>query len=285
VDFERLPEREQTPLDSLPYDRWPSPGGGDFLVFYRTLDRYILRFPDLADFEIVHEDSRVTCVPAPDVPEASTAHLYLNQVLPLILSKQGKLVLHGSAVDVRGFAIGFVAASGKGKSTLATSFAIDGGSFLTDDGLVLESTDCGYLVTPSHPSVRLLRDSEDALMPLGAPKTPAAHRTPKSRFIAGPQLAYCADPRPLGAIYFLGDDVRDTDIKRLNPAQALARLLQHAFILDVDDRQGVGAHFERLATLAGRAACFQLDYPRYYDSLPSVLTAIRTHEARRGGLS
>jgi hypothetical protein len=66
---------------------------------------------------------------------------------------------------------------------------------------------------------------------------------------------------------------RDIDIKRLNPAQALVRLLQHAFILDVDDRCGVGAHFERLATLAGRAACFQLDYPRNYDSLPSVLTA------------
>jgi hypothetical protein len=123
-------------------------------------------------------------------------------------------------------------------------------------------------------------------MPLGAPKTPPAHRTPKSRFIAGPQLAYCADPRLLGAIYFLGhDEVRDIDIKRLNPAQALTRLLQHAFILDVDDRQGVGAHFERLATLAEGAACFQIDYPRYYDSLPSVLTAIRTHAARRGGLS
>jgi hypothetical protein len=196
---------------------------------------------------------------------------------------QGKLVLHASAVDVRGSAIAFVAASGKGKSTLATSFAISGVPFLTDDGLVLESKDCGYLVTPSHPSIRLRRDSQDALMRHDTPSPLAAHCALKRRFVAGARLAYCADPRPLGAIYFLGEGkARHVVIKRLNPALALARLLQHAFILDIDDRRSLGAHFERLATLAGWAACFELDYPRDYDGLPSVLVAIRKHSACRG---
>ena len=44
----------------------------------------------------------VTCLPAPDVSEATTQHLYLNRVLPLVLSKLGKLVFHASAVEVAG---------------------------------------------------------------------------------------------------------------------------------------------------------------------------------------
>jgi hypothetical protein len=45
----------------------------------------------------------------------------------------------------------FAAESGRGKSTLAASFAVNGFRFLTDDGLVLEPAGEGYAVLPSHP--------------------------------------------------------------------------------------------------------------------------------------
>jgi hypothetical protein len=284
ADFEHLAVRSQEPIETTPYDRWTFPDGSDFLLLYRTSEKYILRFPDLADFEIAHDSSRVTCTPAPNVPEATIAHLYLNQVLPLILSHKGKLVLHGSAVDAEGSAIAFVGNSGRGKSTLAASFAVDGCPFLTDDGMVLEAEVSAYMVLPSHPSVRLYQDSQEALMPRDAPTAPAVHYTSKSRFIAGSALPHCAQPRPLRAIYFLGEGTaQDVAIRRLNPAPALASLLQHAFILDVDDRPGVGAHFDRLAKLADEAACFRLDYPRCYQNLPTVLKAIRAHTTSQSG--
>jgi hypothetical protein len=286
ADFELLAARMQEPIECTPYDRWPSPDGTDFSIFYRSSDGYIIRFPGLADFEIAADSFLVTCTPAPGVPEESVFHLYRNQILPLILSKKGKLVLHGSAVDAAGSAVAFLGASGRGKSTLAASFAVTGCRFLTDDGLVLERANSAYLVMPSHPSLRLWKDSQDALLPRDTPTAPAVHYTTKCRFVAGSKLGYCDQPRPLGAIYFLGEgQAGDVAIRRLNPAPALACLMQHSFILDVGDRAGVGAHFDRLTRLANEAACFHLDYPRCYENLPTVLRSIRTMQPIKDCLS
>ena len=131
AEFEYLPARPQRPIECAPYDRWPFPEGDDFLIFYRTPKKYILRFCGLADFEMMRDGSRVTCAPTPETPEQTTAHLYFNQVLPLIHNKRGKLAFHGSAVDIRGAAIGFLGAVGRGKSTLAAALAVDGSPFLT----------------------------------------------------------------------------------------------------------------------------------------------------------
>jgi hypothetical protein len=284
ADFELLAARAQEPLEYAPYDRWPCPDGTDFSIFYRSSDGYVLRFPNLADFEIAADSFFVRCTPAPSVPEESVAHLYRNQILPLILSKKGKLVLHGSAVDAAGSAVAFLGASGRGKSTLAASFAVDGCPFLTDDGLVLEPANSAYLVMPGHRSLRLWEDSQDALLPRDTPTAPTVHYTTKCRFVAGSKLGFCDQPRPLRAIYLLGEGkAGDVAIQRINSAPALAGLLQHSFILDVGDRPGIGAHFDRLAKLANEAICFHLDYPRCYESLPAVLRAIRTNAASLKG--
>src|SRR5262249_8950886 len=50
-------------------------------------------------------------------------HLLLDQVLPLVLSHTGRLVLHASALDLEGRGVAFVGSGGVGKSTLAASFA------------------------------------------------------------------------------------------------------------------------------------------------------------------
>jgi len=278
LDFELVAARPQGPIEAVPYARWSCPDGADFSIFYRTLDGYVIRFPDLADFEIAAEMFSVTCAPVPSVPIESVCHLYRNQIFPMMLSKKGKLVLHGSAVNACGSAVAFLGASGRGKSTLAASFAMGGCPFLADDGLILEPANSTYLVIPSHPSLRLWEDSRDALLPHDTPIAAPVHYTAKYCFIAGSQLDYCDQPQSLRVIYFLGNGrAEDVMIKRVNPAAALACLMHHSFILDVDDRPGVSAHFDRLARLANNAACFDLDYPRCYGSLPTVLRAIRIH--------
>ena len=123
--------------------------------------------------------------PAPGVTSPTVEHLYLNQVLPLALSRQGKLVLHGSAVDIAGQGVAFLGESGRGKSTLAASFATEGTRFLTDDGLLLEWVDGRCMIIPSHPSIRLWEDSQEALVNSSAEMAPAVSFTSKARFLAG----------------------------------------------------------------------------------------------------
>ena len=279
ADFELLPECAQDPIDAAPFHEWAFPDGPTFIVFYRTPSGYLLRFPENADF-LVTSDLAVTCAPAPDVPFSSCEHLYLNQVLPLVLAQQGKLVLHGSAVVVDGKALGFMARAGSGKSTMAAAFAVDGCPFLTDDGLLLEPEGAGYLAMPSHPSIRLWDDSHAALLPPDASTAPAVHYTSKSRFVAGAALEYCDRAAPMGTAYLLGPgDAADVELRRLEPGQAVHALLQHSFILDIEDRPRLAANFDQLARLANAVACFHLDYPRCYEDLPRVMRAIKAHAA------
>lgn len=283
AEFEYLPARPQRPIECAPYDRRSFPEGDDFPVVYRTPKKYILRFCGLADFEMARDGSRVTCAPTPETPEATTAHLYFNQVLPLILSKSGKLAFHGSAVDIGGAAIGFLGAAGRGKSTLAAALAVDGAPFLADDGLALERKDNVYEVIPSHPSLGLRQDSRDALLPSDAAAAPV-HDTAKQRYIVHAKLPHCNEPRPLAAIYFLGErQVDDVAVRRLKPASAFAGLMQHSFVLDVEDRAGAHAHFDRVMRLANEAVFFHLDYPRRYRRLSFVLRTVRATALDKAG--
>ncbi|MBK9199490.1 HPr kinase/phosphorylase [Candidatus Skiveiella danica] len=152
------------PLQEAPFHQWSFPDGTLWTQFSRQGDGYLLRFPDLADFEVSADGAAVLGFPAPGVTSPTVEHLYLNQVLPLALSRQGKLVLHGSAVDIGGQGVAFLGESGRGKSTLAASFASEGTRFLTDDGLLLEWVDGRCMILPSHPSIRLWKDSQDALI-------------------------------------------------------------------------------------------------------------------------
>jgi len=220
----------------------------------------------------------VVAFPAPGVSDHTVDHLYLNQVLPLALSRQFHLVLHGSAIEVGKFAVAFLGLSGYGKSTLAASFSTSGHRFLTDDGLQLEKTDGTYLVKPSHPSIRLWEDSRQALIPGTTAAAPPVDYTPKSRLLAGDTVAYCEVARPLRCMYFLGDGNADTvSIEPVSGRDAVIELVRHTFLLDVEEREMLRHHFGQLTELARVPMFFRLDYPRQYQILAQVREAVLRH--------
>lgn len=268
----------QQPLGVEPFHVWACPDGKPWTLFHRIDGNYLLRFPELADFLVSSEGLRVSCCPMPNVADSTLNHLYLNQVLPLMFSRQGKLVFHASAVEFEGGAIAFVAVSGRGKSTLAASFAISGYRFLTDDGLVVEPTRGGYQILPSHPSVRLWGDSEKVLLDRYAKTAPPLPFTSKVRFLAGVQLPHCDRPLPLRRAYFLGDEGgEEISFRRLSEAEALVEWVKHSFLLDVEDRPTLGDHFDRVSSLATQIQCYHLDYPRRFEELSALQPAIEDH--------
>ena len=211
-------------------------------------------------------------------------HLYLNQVLPLALSKQGKLVFHASAVEIDGGAVAFAGVSGRGKSTLAASFAIEGYRFLTDDGLVVEPAARGHVALPSHPSIRLWQDSEEALIAPGTPAAPPLSYTSKSRFLAGDRLAFCGEARPLRRVYFLGDGSAEAvALRRLSGSEAMIEWVRHSFLLDVEEKPRLASHFDQVAALANEPIHYALDYPRRYGELARVRAAIVAHAREASG--
>ena len=299
VDLDIAEKRPQAPL-AAPFHTWALPDGAPWTEFHREHDGYLLRFPGLADYRVSADAKRVTCHPVPGTSDAVVQHLHLNQVLPLALSKQGGLVFHASAVEVDGGAIAFVGESGKGKSTLAASFAIDGCRFLTDDGLVVEPADRGHVVLPSHPSIRLWEDSEEALIAPGTAIAPAVDYTSKARFLAGDRLRFCDERRPLRRVYFLGDGgmpgiafrqlsgadamiVSGIVFRQLSGADAMIEWVRHSFLLDVEEKPRLASHFDQVAKLANEPIHFALDYPRRYEDLARVRAAIVEHAREASG--
>ena len=278
MGFDAFRPRIQTALGSTPFHQWVFPTGVLWTEFHRTEHGYLLRFPDLADYQVSEDGRDVACHPVPGVSDETTRHLYLNQVLPLALSRREKLVFHASAVEVGGEGVAFVGESGRGKSTLAASFATNGSPFLTDDGLVIEEREADYWVAPSHPSIRLWDDSQDALV---RPETPTAEPVPftsKTRFLAGEDIPHCGEPCPLRHVYFLGDGVSpQVAIEPMSASEALIDLVKHSFLLDIQAPKFIAAHFDRLSRLVERRICFRLDYPRRFETLGNVRKAILSH--------
>lgn len=273
--------RPQAPISTAPFHQWSAPNGALWTQFYRQPTGYLLRFPALADFEVSGDGQEIEGWPAPGMSSATVQHLYLNQVLPLALSRQGKLVLHGSAVSVSDQALAFIGESGRGKSTLAASFATSGTRFLTDDGLQLEWIGQNLTVIPSHPSIRLWDDSREALLSDSAVFAPSLEFTSKARLLAGTDLAFCPERRNLARVYLLGIGAADTPtITLATPASALTELLRNSFLLDINAQDMLARHFDALTRIANLPIHYHLDFPRRYGDLDQVREAIIQHAAR-----
>lgn len=270
----------QLALFCAPFFEWLLPDGTVWTRFYRQADGgYLLRFDGLADFFISATANHILCCPIPGVDEATSRHLYLNQVYPLALSKIGKLVFHASAIEINGEVIAFVGRSGRGKSTLAASFCTSGFPMLTDDGLILEEKGGDYYVTPSHPSLRLWDDSMQAIIPEDAALAPSVCYTSKNRVFTGEKIAHAEQASPLRRVYFLGEGLsQDVAISPLSPAEALRGWLSNSFILDVEDKLALASHFERTVALSSvESMYFSLDYPRDYSFLPVLRDILKAH--------
>jgi hypothetical protein len=258
------------------FHEWTLTDGRLWTQFHRSGDGFVLRFPDFADYEIDAAAKAVRCFPVPGVSLKTIWHLYHNQVLPLALSHQGNIVFHASAIEVGHGAIAFLGVSGRGKSTLAASFALNGFPFLTDDGLLLESSSqAGWLAMPSQPSIRLWEDSQHALVGAHAPAAPPLEFTSKGRFLSNEMLLHSDQPRILKCIYVLGDgSAGDPVLERMSPSGALIELVKHSFLLDIDERQMLATHFNELAALVAEVPCVRLDYTRSFNTLDQVRTCV-----------
>lgn len=239
---------------------------------------YSLEFPHLALFMVDPERSLVTASAIGDQPMATLDHLYHNQVLPLMRSEQGGMVLHGSGIVLGQGATAFLGMSGFGKSTLAASFVSNGQMILSDDALyVTHACDGTYALAPGHPSIRLWDDSRQEVLP-NLHASADLEYTSKLRFAQQNQITFETTEQPLHAIYCLGDgSSTDVSVLPLVGSAAMTQLLKNTFILDIKSPTTMRRVFQQLTALLSKVPCFMLDYPRRYDALADVRKTIEAH--------
>ncbi len=240
---------------------------------------YLFRFPDLADFHLLPKAKEIRCYPNPNTPLETIRHLLLDQVMPLILSERGKLVLHASAVVTPEGAIAFLGETGRGKSTLTASFAQRGFSVLTDDCLLVEEQNGQLFGIPSYPGLRLWPDSISALFGNKSRLPRVAHYADKKRLTARDErLRFATEAAPLHKIYVLAG-AQQTEhlmptIDQLSPRDAFIELITYSYRLRVSGHKRLNKEFERIGRAASSLAVCRLSSPKNLSLLAVVQDAI-----------
>ena len=265
-----------------PYHKWALPDGEPWLDLAKSGDRFFLRFFKYADFILDPEKGSVTCHPTTTATIETVRHLFLNQVMPLLLSKLGKLVLHAGAVSTPLGAAAFVGEAGAGKSTLSAGL---GGlcPVLTDDCLMIEWNDDQVLARGNYPSIRLWPDVLSHFVDVDGKSSKVAQYTAK-RMISGQngRVRYEDRPIPLRRLYILerwGADqsnhhVQPIAITKFRPAEAVIGLLKYTFLLDVDDREQLAQHLQLFKKMVNAGLVRGLSYPSDISLIPAIHEAI-----------
>ena len=273
--LERQTPQEQSPIALKLFHYWSTPDGERIADFYRLAEGYLLRFHSRADFKIDLANETVVCVPTPGASDATISAIYANQVMPLLGSNGGEIVLHGSVVGINGAAVSFLGKSGTGKSTLAAAFAMSGYPFLSDDGLWIKRDAEAIMAMPNRPSIRLWSDSQSAVLGEAPPGSQAQEQLEKSLIEAAGALPFEDSPLPLELIFSVSDKPSDeVQIETVTSSAAYFAILRQSFILPVDDRTMIKRHFEACADLISSVPIFEISYPRRYEILPEVVRKV-----------
>ena len=280
IQFTVKDARQQRHLETAPFHQYTIDDDTVWTEFHRTEAGYLLRFPELADFKVSADGSEVVAYPTCETDAATIEHLYINQLIPLALSRQGQPTFHASVVCVPGGVVAFLGKTGMGKSTLAASFALDNSPFLSDDALLVEEESGGWIVRPSHPSVRLWEDSVNALIDESNPQALPVSYSNKSRLLAGKALAYSDESQRLVGAYLLeSHDASGISICNLAGLARHMAWVNNSFLLDIEDPDLLKLHFDWTHRISDVVPTFALDYPRDYGILPDVRHAVREHIA------
>ena len=219
------------------------------------------------------------------MPDETIRHLFLDQILPRVLSQRDGVVLHGSALVIGGGGVVFMGDSGQGKSTLAVSLSRKGFPMLTDDGLYVTQKD-QLLCYPSYPGVRLWAESVSELYQGNSALPFVAHYSDKQRLDATQgALPFATSPVPLRAIYLLvpeptqnGKDVKIWPAKGQEAFREVAKGL-HRF--DVTNRSELLHQFELVSKVVATVPAYKLYFVTIFlccrqQSKPSSITSIRS---------
>jgi hypothetical protein len=235
-----------------------------------------LVFDDTGAFEISADGTRIVWARPAEPDVASARKDILGRVLAVCLHLQGVVVLHGSAVEVSGEALSFLAPKFHGKSTTAAALVESGARLLADD-LVAVSMSDPPAVLPSVPFIQLWKDSAARVAPRSAP-VPGDEEGAKlqRRWDGAGQNAVAA--APLGAVYLLapvppgaGKGIRRLRLSGVEGALALLGQAKIGTLLGVEGRADL---LQATGDLADRVPVYRLEVPRDFDRLPDLTASL-----------
>jgi hypothetical protein len=220
---------------------------------------YLIEAPGHGTFRVADDGSRVECDGLAE-PLWRWHRPLCGQVLPLAATLQGFELFHASAVVLGGRAVGFVAESGTGKTSLAIALVARGATLVTDDVLALESTAHGVLAHPGVPTANIAAEQLALLPPSERSRLGVVIGSSDKLHVELANVS--AEPWPLGAIYFLARSgrVERLAIERARPPDP-RHLLAATFMPHIATRARLMTQLSTCAQIADVVPVFRLSVP------------------------
>lgn len=184
----------------------------------------IVRFMDETSFVVSNDGRSIALLSAPAAYTRDDLAAYaLGPVVAIALHLQGAVLLHASAVVLRGKAIVFAGDAGSGKSTTAAILHRLGYAVLADDVTELEGPS-PYRALESLPAVRLWPDVVHALFGAAAVFPDRAPSWDKKLVVIEQ-----APPAEIAAVLFLDARHSAPRLERLPPRDAWRSLIANVY--------------------------------------------------------
>lgn len=270
------------------------------IYFYAQKDFDVLRLPGTGDFYIWSD--RIICHLDPEASLIWLEIQLLGTVLSFWLERRGVLAIHASAVVLdhgdQASAVGFMATSQGGKSSLAAAMVQSGCPLLTDDILPVEyfaEPVCGKSVygRPGYAQMRLWPDQAAHFVGDYHNLLRVYPEVTKRRVPIGPNGwgRLCDVPQPIGCLYL--PERRDSEcydsercgktveIQSVSRRDAVIELVRESFAAPI--LQAMGILPQRLALLSKivqHVPVRRLIYPDGVSYLPQVCQAIQLDSDR-----
>jgi hypothetical protein len=244
---------------------------------YRQLPggRHYVRWGTDFEFLVERQGQRVLARPSPNAGLGSFVTYLLSQALSFVLVERGVEPLHATVVAVGARAVGFMGAPGTGKSTLAAEFLRMGAKVVTDDLLVVDRAESGFLAHPGSPRIKLSPEVARRLLGEGTSGVPTT--AAGKLIIPLGDGTWRADPVRLDRLYVLQVSDAPTgrvSIRGVSERRALLELTRNTFNPVVVTPPRLRRQFQAASTLASTLPVKTVSYPRDLGRIAAVREAI-----------
>ena len=214
-------------------------------------NEFLFLIPGLARFLIVG-GREIRIQPEYATPHDELAAFLSGTVLGILLHQRSRIVLHASAVNVRGRAVLFCGPTGAGKSTLAAALDARGYPVISDDLCAVDVD--GHDIPHVAPDGRNLKLWPRAIEHLGLERGPAVRCRIEKYYVESGAVSY--DPMAIGALYVLREALPPhvAGIERPNVAVAALLIRQSAYCPALVRLMGQRARYFHAASRLAKAA-------------------------------
>jgi hypothetical protein len=257
----RLEAPAEVPPEAKEVPRWIQISNGDILLAWRDMGTIRLR-----------KGCEVAVAPCPGTALEVVRLFVLGVGMSLLLQQRGLPVFHGSAVSINGSGVGFVGWKGFGKSTLAAGLHARGHPFLSDDALVLRNGRPTPSVLPGFPQAKLWPDAVKSIFSVEAEEFPRLRSEIEKRAVVTAER-FSREPVPLKIIFLIAGG-EEIEIKKLEPREALIRLMPHWYgawtSTELFQALGPQKHLLDCGIVVNTVPVYLLKRPQSIEHLPEV---------------